>query len=264
MDIIFPENPARDGMIFDTHAHLDDERFDGVREELFEALRSKMGVGGVINCAVDTVSAKKILALASLYDFCYAAVGFHPENIPDSEPSLSEIRKLCENKKVVAIGEIGLDYYWDKSRVELQKRWFIAQAELANELSLPVIVHDREAHADTLAILKEFKPRGVMHCFSGSLETANEIIKLGMYIGIGGVATFKNAKNLIKVIESVPLSRILLETDAPYMAPEPYRGKTNHSGLIIRVAEKISEIKGIGTQEVLKITKNNAKELFGI
>lgn len=261
MDIIFPENPARDGMIIDTHAHLDDERFDDNRNELFEAL-PQMGVGAVINCAVDTVSAKKILTLTEQYDFCYAAVGFHPENIPDSEPDVSEISKLCEQEKVVAVGEIGLDYYWDKSRIELQKRWFIAQCELANRLSLPVIVHDRDAHADTLEILKQLKPRGVMHCFSGSVETANEIIKLGMYIGIGGVATFKNAKNLKKVIEEIPLNRILLETDAPYMAPEPYRGKTNHSGLIIRVAEKIAEIKNVTTEEVLKTTKNNAKELF--
>ena len=263
MDIIEVLGPAPKGGIIDTHAHYDDERFDEIREELLSKLE-EFGVEAVINCAVDTASAKRISEIRERFPFCYCAVGFHPENMPDCEPILDDIRALAEQDGVVAIGEIGLDYYWDKSRMELQKRWFEAQLTLANELSLPVIVHDREAHGDTLEILKKHVPRGVVHCFSGSAETALEIIKLGMYIGVGGVATFKNARVVREVIEEVPLERILLETDAPYLAPEPYRGKTCHSGMIIRVAEKISELKKIPLLDVLAITKNNAKTLFGI
>ncbi len=263
MDIIEISNPAKAGSIIDTHAHYDDKRFDGVREELLSRL-PEMGVGAVINCAVDTESAYELLSLRKTFPFCYCAVGFHPENMPDCEPDLVKIRALASQEGVVAIGEIGLDYYWDKSRSELQKRGFEAQLLLANELSLPAIVHDREAHADTLDILKKCKPRGVLHCYSGSVETAREILKLGMYIGVGGVATFKNAKTLLEVIKEVPLERILLETDAPYLAPEPYRGKCCHSGMIIRVAEKIANIKNCSTDQVLDVTHKNAKALFGI
>ncbi len=262
MDIIEVLNPAEKGLIIDTHAHYDDERFDSFRDELLGRL-GDMGVGAVINCAVDTESAERILAIRERFPFCYCAVGFHPENMPDCEPNLQDLRILAKKDGVVAIGEIGLDYYWDKSRVELQKRWFEAQLNLANELDLPVIIHDREAHGDTLEILKKFKPKGVLHCYSGSVETAREILALGMYIGVGGVATFKNAKVLIEVIKETPLERILLETDAPYLAPEPYRGKCCHSGMIIRVAEKISEIKNCSVNEVLTTTKNNAHTLFG-
>jgi len=263
MDIIEVLNPAPRGAIIDTHAHYDDERFNGFRDELLSKL-GDMGVEAVINCAVDTVSAKRVFDIRERFPFCYCAVGFHPENMPDCEPNLEELKSLCSHDGVVAIGEIGLDYYWDKSRMELQKRWFEAQLMLANELSLPAIVHDREAHADTLSLLQKHKPKGVVHCFSGSAETAKEILKIGMYIGVGGVATFKNARVMREVIEVLPLERILLETDAPYLAPEPYRGKVCHSGMIIRVAEKISEIKNVPIDEVLKITKNNAKVLFGI
>ncbi len=262
MDIISVDNPANGGII-DTHAHYDDDRFAGPKEQLFSALQN-MGVENVINCAVDAESSKNIISLAGEFPFLRSAVGFHPENIPNSEPRLCEIEKLAKDKSVVAIGEIGLDYYWDKSKTELQKRWFHEQILLAKRLSLPVIVHDREAHGDTLTILKETKPSGVLHCFSGSPETAKEIIKLGMYIGVGGVLTFKNAKNCKDVISEIPLERILLETDAPYMAPEPYRGKTCHSGMIIRVAEKIAEIKNLSTQEVLNTTRQNARILFNI
>lgn len=263
MDIIDVLSPAPKGSIFDTHAHYDDERFDGIRDELLSQL-PEMGVGAVINCAVDLESAKQVLAIREKHPFCYCAVGFHPENMPDCEPQLDELRKAAEAEGVVAIGEIGLDYYWDKSRTELQKRWFEAQLELAHELSLPAIIHDREAHGDTLTILKKHKPHGVLHCFSGSAEMAAEVLKIGMYIGVGGVSTFKNAKTVLEVIKLTPLERILLETDAPYLAPEPYRGKTCHSGMIIRVAEKIAEIKNISINEVLSVTRKNAKALFGI
>ncbi|MBQ8550102.1 MAG: TatD family hydrolase [Clostridia bacterium] len=263
MDIIEVLNPAPSGSIIDTHAHYDDERFDGFRNELLSQM-GDMGVCKIINCAVDTASSKRVLDIRKQFPFCYCAVGFHPENLPDSEPVLDEIREIAKRDGVVAIGEIGLDYYWDKSKTELQKRWFCAQLELAKELSLPVIIHDREAHGDTLDILKEHKPVGVLHCYSGSVETAREILKLGMYIGVGGVATFKNARVLREVIAEVPLERMLLETDAPYLSPEPYRGKTCHSGMIIRVAEKISEIKNVSVDEVLSITRRNAEILFGI
>ncbi len=262
MDIIEVLNPANGGII-DTHAHYDDERFDKILPELMGRMNS-MGVEAIINSAVDIDSAKKIFKIRENFPFCYCAIGYHPGNMPDYEPKTDELRALCKEDGVVAIGEIGLDYYWDKSRIELQKRWFEAQIELANELSLPIVVHDREAHADTLEILKKYKPSGVVHCFSGSAETAKEIIKLGMYIGVGGVSTFKNARVSREVIEAIPLTKMLLETDAPYLAPEPYRGKTCHSGMIIRVAEKIAEIKNVSVSEVLATTKANAKALFSI
>ncbi len=257
------EKPACSNMIFDTHAHYDDQRFDSVREELLTSLPS-LGVGAVINCAVDEQSAERILSLSRKYEYCYCAIGYHPENIRMRTPDLSAIEYLFNEPKVIAVGEIGLDYYWEKDKAELQKQWFAVQAEFAKSRQLPVIVHDRDAHGDTLEILKRIQPSGVVHCFSGSAEYAAEIVKLGMYLGFGGVTTFKNSKKCREVIATVPIQRILLETDAPYMAPEPYRGKTCHSGMIIRVAEKISEIKGISVDEVLSITKQNAKQLFGI
>ncbi len=257
------ENPARDNMIFDTHAHYDDERFDTVRNELLSTLPS-LGVGAVINCAVDDSSAGQILSISKKHKFCYCAVGFHPGNIPASKPDISAIEHFFDEPKVIAVGEIGLDYYWENDNADLQKQWFSVQAEFAKSRNLPVIVHDRDAHGDTLEILKRIQPSGVMHCFSGSVEYAQEILKLGMYLGFGGAATFKNSKKCREVICSVPIDRILLETDAPYMAPEPYRGRTCHSGMIIRVAEKISEIKGIPTDEVLSITYQNAVRLFNI
>ncbi len=263
MEQVVIENPAPHGTIFDSHAHYDDSRFNDCRDELLSSLDS-LGVCGVINCAVDEKSSKRICEISKKYDFCYSAIGFHPENLPESEPDLSLIEKFFNDEKTVAVGEIGLDYYWTKDNIELQKKWFCAQADFANQISLPVVVHDREAHADTLNILKDIKPRGVLHCFSGSAETAMEILKLGMYIGVGGVSTFKNAKNARNVIESVPLERILLETDAPYLAPEPYRGKTCHSGMIIRVAEVIAKIKNISIETVLNTTKQNALDLFNI
>ena len=257
-----PNYPFNEPLITDTHAHFDDKRFENKYDELFMAL-SENGVDRIINCGCDIESSKKCIELSKKYDICYTAVGYHPANLPKcKEINLSKIKELAGDKRVVAIGEIGLDYYWRQDNKQEQKEVFTAQLDLAKKLDLPVIIHDRDAHADTLEILKDKKPKGVVHCFSGSSQMAEEIVKLGLYIGIGGVLTFKNAKRLLEVARLMPLDRILLETDAPYMAPEPYRSKTNNSALILFVAEKLAEIKGLSTEEILKITTKNAKTLF--
>ena len=252
--------------IFDTHAHYDDERFDDCRDDLLNTLKDN-GVGYIINNSTDLFeSAEKCLRMSEKYDFCYTAVGIHPELVETKGMTVDEQRlsELVKNPKVVAIGEIGLDYYWSTERKEQQKAVFHRQCELANQLGLPVIVHDREAHGDTLEILREIKPKGSLHCFSGSREMALELVKLGMYIGVGGVVTFNNARKLVETVEAVPLERILLETDAPYLSPVPYRGKTCHSAYIYYTAMKVAEIKKISDDEVLKVTFDNAKELFAI
>lgn len=250
--------------IFDTHAHYDDEAFDEDRDELLKRI-NQQGVKLIINCGCDEKSSRTALTFAEKYDFVYAAVGIHPENIGENyETELSAIREMAKHKKVVAIGEIGLDYYWDASRKELQKEVFAKQIELANELSLPVIIHDREAHGDTLEILKKLRPKGVLHCFSGSVETAKEILSLGMYIGFGGALTFKNARKAVEVAEIVPPDRYLFETDCPYMAPVPMRGKRNESDYIAYVAEKMAEIKGISVQQAIDTATENGKKLFSI
>lgn len=253
-------------MIFDTHAHYDDERFSEDRDALLRNVLPKAGVVGIINMASDYNSLAKTAALAREYSYVYGAVGIHPEcakELPDSW--LDDIKQLAAEEKLIAIGEIGLDYHWlDECPKERQQEVFAAQLELANELSMPVAVHDREAHADTLAFLKKYRPRGVVHCFSGSWEMAQELLKLGLYLGIGGVVTFKNARHAVEVAEKIPLDRLLLETDAPYMAPVPCRGQRNDSSLIAHVAEKIAELRGMTADEILAITRNNTKSLFGI
>ena len=249
-------------LIFDTHAHYDDETFSIGFDDLVFSLK-QAGVGGIITCGCNKESSLKALELAEKYDIIYAAVGIHPGNIDDGD-SVEDIRPLLSHKKCVAIGEIGLDYYWRQDNKQEQKEIFISQIKLAKEFDLPVLVHDREAHADTLEILKEYNPKGVVHAFSGSVEMAREITKLGMYLGVGGVLTFKNAKSLPNVVSDTPIDKILLETDAPYLAPEPFRGKTNHSAFIKYTAEKLAEIKGISTDEVLDSTFKNAKILFKI
>lgn len=254
--------PLKETLIFDSHAHYYDERFDGVRDELLSAMRSH-GVGGIINCGCDVESSKQALALAEKYEYLYAAVGFHPENLPDNL-ELNEIEALAKHKKCVAIGEIGLDYYWSPEKSEEQKAVFEKQILLAKELDLPVIVHDRDAHKDTLDILLKYKPKGVLHSFSGSTEMAQEILKIGMYIGIGGVVTFKNAKKLPDVVKILPEDKFLLETDAPYLSPVPYRGKTNNSCMINLTAEKIAEIRVTDSKSILTSAFDNAKRLFGI
>lgn len=256
------ESPLKKPLIFDTHAHYDDERFTEIEEELFTKL-NRHGVGGILTCGCDGESSLKALELADKYDFIYAAVGIHPGNI-DSGTTIAEIEKICQNKKCVAIGEIGLDYYWTQDNITLQKEFFSEQLELANKYSLPVSVHDRDAHADTLEFLKKFRPKGVIHSFSGSVEMAQEILRLGMYIGVGGVVTFKNAKKLPDVVKILPEDRLLLETDSPYLAPVPYRSKTNNSAMIYLTAQKIAEIRETSTEHILNVTFKNAKQLFNI
>lgn len=263
----FPENEKYPYSfpIADTHAHYDDKKFYDVRDELLGKMKD-FGVELILNNSIDCHrSAKDVLEMAKKYDICYAAIGVHPECLEGNGPLDKDLLvSLLKRDKVVALGEIGLDYHWSPETADEQKRVFCEQLEIAKDLGLPVTVHDREAHGDIMEILKKYRPKGAVHCFSGSAESAIETVKLGMYIGIGGVLTFNNARKLVEVAEAVPLERILLETDAPYLAPTPYRGKLCHSGMIVRVAEKLAQIKGIDTETVLKVTFQNAKELYGI
>lgn len=248
--------------IFDTHSHYDDDWFESDRNELLSSLQSK-GVTSLVSCGCDIKSTQINYELSQKYDFVYFAAGFHPENLEGASlDDLKKIKAFTQNDKCVAIGEIGLDYHWMASDKETQKKFFTRQIELANELDMPVIVHDREAHGDTLDILKELKPKGVLHCFSGSKEMAREIIKLGMYIGLNGVVTFKNARKSLEVVREIPIERLVLETDCPYLAPTPLRGKRNNSSYIPYIAEKISEVLSMDTQELLDITNKNAKSLY--
>ena len=250
-------------MIFDSHAHYDDKAFDNDREELLERLFSS-SVCNVINVGCSIETSKKSIELAKKYPQIFAAIGVHPLEIKDSPENYIEILKnLSTEPKVVAIGEIGLDYHYDDApSSEIQKQVFELQLKLARNLDLPVIIHSRESTKDTVDILNKYKPKGVVHCFSGSLETANEILNLGMYIGLGGTVTFKNAKNPINVAKNIPLDKLLLETDAPYMSPVPFRGKRCDSSLIKYTAEKICEIRNVEFDYLLTQTKNNAKKLF--
>lgn len=250
--------------IFDSHAHYDDERFDGDREEVLQSLPEK-GISGVVFCGVNVPTSEMSVEYSRKYDYIYSAVGFHPLNLSDyKDGDLETIKELCEDEKVVAIGEIGLDYHYEKETRNEQLELAEKQIILANELNLPIIFHDRESHEDTLNLLKKHKPGGVVHCFSGSVEMAKEIIKLGMYIGLGGAVTFKNAVKPAQVAAFVPGDRLLIETDAPYMTPVPFRGKRNDSSLIPYTAEKIAEIRGVTAQEILDLTDKNARELFNI
>lgn len=248
--------------IFDTHSHYDDAQFDADRNDLLKSLPQK-GVIGVVSCGCDPESTRFNAGLAEQYDYIYFAAGLHPENLEGLKmDDLDEIERYAKEEKCVAIGEIGLDYHWMASSKEVQKEFFAAQCELANKIDMPVIVHDREAHADTLAILKQYRPKGVLHCFSGSAETAKEIVKMGMYIGLNGVATFKNARKSIEAAKAIPIERLVLETDCPYLAPVPHRGKRNDSSFIPFIAERLGEELGIPAQELLNITAQNAKRLY--
>ena len=250
--------------IFDSHAHYTDKAFNEDREIMLGSLKES-GVCGIINCGADIESSVSSVDLASKYDYIYAACGIHPEEADKTPENYIDIlRDLAKNEKCVAIGEIGLDYYWRQDTKDLQKELFEKQILLSKELDLPIIVHDREAHGDTMEILKKHRPKGVLHCFSGSPETAAEVLKLGMYIGLGGALTFKNARKSVEVAQMLPLDRLLLETDCPYMAPVPMRGKRNNSGYIPFIAEKVAEIKGIDPQSVLDVTTENTKRLFNI
>lgn len=250
--------------IFDSHAHYDSEAFDADRKELLGTLQSQ-GVCGVVNCGSDMASSLKSLELADEFDFIYAACGIHPHEAETCKQGyLPVLKKLCLEDKCVAVGEIGLDYHYDFSPREIQKQVFEQQIVLAKELDLPVIVHDREAHEDTFELLKRYKPKGVVHCFSGSAEMAKEIVKLGMYIGLGGAVTFKNARKPREVAAVVPSDRLLIETDCPYMTPVPHRGKRCDSTYIPFTAEVIAEVRGTTAQEILDLTRVNANLLFGL
>ncbi len=249
--------------IFDAHAHYDDGWFDDDRDELLKTLPEK-GVCGVVNNAVDLQTAAKALELCENYEYFYAAVGYHPENIigiPDDY--LDKIAELTKRKKVVAIGETGLDYHWDTPR-DLQRKVFEEQIKLSLDLKMPLVVHDREAHGDTFDLLRKYKPKALVHCFSGSAELMREAVKLGCYISLGGVVTFKNARHSVEVAGEIPLDRLLLETDAPYMAPVPFRGKRNDSSKIIFAAEKIASLRGLGVQELIDLTTQNSKRFYNI
>ncbi len=254
-------------MLFDTHAHLDDKRFDDDRDELIRGLPER-GVSRVITPGIDVDSSKKCVDLADKYDIVYAGVGIHPHEASKLEDNyLDQLRTMAQNKKVVAIGEIGLDYYYDFSPRDIQKQRFIEQIELAAELKLPIIIHNRDSHEDMLNILREHKDLingGVMHCFSGSWEMAKIVLDLGLYISLAGPVTFKNAKKPVEVAKNVPLDRLLIETDSPYLTPVPYRGKRNDPGHVALVAQKIAEIRGITAEEVGRITTENALNLFKI
>lgn len=250
--------------IFDTHSHYDDNKFDNDRYSLMSTLPSK-GVSAIVSCGCDIESTKFNRLLSQRFDFVYFAAGFHPENLEGLNTNdIDTLREIAEDDKCVAIGEIGLDYHWMASSKEKQIDFFEKQILLAKELDMPVIVHDRDAHGDTMDVLRKTKPKGVLHCFSGSKEMAREIVKQGMYIGLNGVVTFKNARKSLEVVKEIPLERLVLETDCPYLAPEPLRGKRNDSSLIPYIAQRIGEVLGIDPQELLNITNENAKRLYGI
>jgi len=273
-------------MIFDTHAHYDDDWFDEDREALLRGL-SSMGVGTVVNVGASMQGSRASAELASRWPFIYASVGVHPDDAPlMTEDDIAELRELAAAPKVVAVGEIGLDYGFDEETTEeertrlkqIQHVWFRRQLALAAELSLPVIIHSRGAEGDTLAVMREYAESfqktaahaarefrgGIIHCFSGSPETAEEYRKLGFLLGVGGVITFKNARRLPDVVAAAPMEQIVLETDAPYMAPVPFRGKRNNSGYLPYVVSRIAQIKGLSEEEVIRVTRANACRLFGI
>ena len=252
-------------MLFDTHAHLNDPAFDEDRESLMNSL-ADAGVGLVMNAGCSLESSKDIIAMAEKYPWLYASVGSHPDSAGEvNEEVIEAYRQLCRHPKVKAIGEIGLDYYYEDIPREIQQKAFRMQMALAQEVDLPVIVHEREAHNDGMAIIKEFpKVKGVFHCYSGSAEMARQLVNLGWYVGFTGVLTFKNARKAVETAASVPLERIVLETDCPFMAPEPFRGKRNHPGYLYRMAEKLAEIRGISVEEVHEITTENGKRLYRI
>ena len=253
-------------MLFDTHAHMDDHAFDEDRPQLLGAL-PEQGLTLVMNPGCSLESSRNACALAGEYDYIYAAVGSHPDVADEvNEAVIEEYRRLVrENPKVMAIGEIGLDYHYEDIPRDVQKAAFRAQMALAAELNLPVIVHEREAHEDGMKIMEEFPTvKGVFHCYSGSLEMAKWLIARGWYIGFTGVLTFKNARKAIEVAASIPLDRIVLETDCPYMAPEPFRGKRNDPGKLYRMAEKLAELRGLTVDQIHRITVENGKRLYRI
>lgn len=254
-------------MLVDSHAHLDDKRFDNDREDIIKNLKEN-NIEFIVNPGADLETSKKAVNLAKNNDNIYAAVGVHPHDVKDMDKNtIEELRKLAEEEKVVAIGEIGLDYYYDNSPRELQKKWFREQIKLAKELDLPIIIHDRDAHEDTYNILKEEndeKLRGIMHCYQSSLEMSSQFIDLGFFISLAGPITFKNAKTPKEVAKGVSLDNLLIETDSPYLTPHPYRGKRNEPKHVKYVAQTIADLKNISIEEVMEKTRNNTKKIFGI
>ena len=253
-------------MIFDSHSHYDDKQFDEDRDELLKSLKDN-NVARVVDVCAEYSSIDKVLDLVSKYDFMYAAVGVHPDAVGALDDDSYEVIKKAalSSEKVVAIGEIGLDYYWDENPRDVQKKWFDRQLDIALEVNKPVIIHSREAASDTMDILRSRKlPESVMHCYSYSKETARELLNMGFYLGIGGVVTFKNSKKLKEVVEYMPLDRILLETDCPYLAPTPFRGKRNESSYIKYVIEEIASLKGVDPLLVEETCWNNTNRFYGI
>ena len=252
-------------MIFDTHAHYDSGAFNADRFDILASMPEK-NVGLIVDPGCDLESSRAAIALAEKYSFVYAAVGWHPEDMDKlTDEGFDEMIKLMHHPKCVAVGEIGLDYYWDAEHKDEQKALFIRQIELALELDKPVIVHDREAHGDSFDIVSRYPElRGVFHCYSGSAEMAKWLIARGWYIGFTGVLTFKNARKAVETAAAIPLDRIVLETDCPYMSPEPFRGKRNDPGKLYRMAERLAEIRGISVEEVRAATMENGKRLYRI
>ena len=250
-------------MLFDTHAHMNDPAFEADQEEMILGLKEK-GTQLVMNVGCCLSSSKDCIALAEKYPFVYAAVGTHPDAADEVDDAVLEAyRQMAQHPKVMAIGEIGLDYYYETIPREIQQKAFRMQMELARELKMPVIVHERNAHDDGMRIVKEFKDvTGVFHCYSGSAEMARQLVDMGWYIGFTGVLTFKNARKAVETAERIPLDRIVLETDCPFMAPEPFRGKRNDPGYLYRMAERLAEIRGITVEEVHRITTENGKRLY--
>lgn len=255
-----------DGILyFDTHVHLDDEKYNDDREEIIDYIQNE-GVALAVNIGADMPSSRESVRLAEKYAFLYAAVGVHPYDVGMlTENDMNELRELAKNKKVVAIGEIGLDYHTDEPERDIQKKWFARQIELARELNLPYIVHDRDAHSDTYEIIKQSGYfSGILHCFSGSAEFAKQVIDLGFYIAIGGTVTFKNAKKVKEAAAVIPKDRLLTETDCPYLAPEPHRGTRNNPAYVKYVLKTLAEIRGESELDLAKTCMENGKRIFGI
>ncbi len=254
-------------MIFDTHAHYDDDSFDNDREEVILTAYNE-GVVGIVNMGVDIENSRANIEFVKKYDFMYGAVGVHPNEVGDmTDKDIDILRELSKEDKIIAIGEIGLDYYYDEPAKEIQKVFFEKQMDLAREVKLPICVHSRDAAKDTLDMMIANHAEeigGVVHCYSYSKEMAREFLKLNYFFGIGGVVTFKNAKTLKEVVDYLPIENIVLETDCPYLAPDPYRGKRNVSGYLKYVAKAIGEIKGINEEEVIRVTNENAKRLYNL
>ena len=250
--------------IFESHAHYYNNRFDDDRDQLLTSLHAN-GLRYVMNIGADLESSAAVVALADRYDFCYATVGVHPTDTSGLPGDyLEQLARLAAHPKVRAIGEIGLDYFHDPEGAATQPAFFAQQLELARDLDLPVVIHDRDAHGDTMDMLARYRPRGVVHCYSGSAEMAQELVKLGFYIGFTGVVTFKNARRALEAAAVVPADRLLVETDCPYMAPEPYRGQRCHSGMLVQVLEKLAELRGVSAQSLADQTCRNAQTLFNI